>query len=217
MAFGVKFRSVGHLRGGFHPRPGEAVLTLLSRLLLLLRRLLAPSGRFVPRLLVPGPPPDSRASRLSTRWRSSEMTLCCSAMIASRVSRLARSSPVPIVLLCHNCAPVASAFQPGAGLRQIRLTKSEQLPMARHLAAGTRMDGFGYGAGLGTGSAHLGRWATAFGEGGPAALIFEQSGGSPRRPRRGAAGTTVKLFHLYLEDSLVPPIDFLHMRFSPWY
>ena len=33
----------------------------------------------------------------------------------------------------------------------------------------------------------IGRWAAAFGEGGPAALIFEQSGGSPR-PRRGAAG-----------------------------
>ena len=26
--------------------------------------------------------------------------------------------------------------------------------MARHLAAGPRMDGFGYGAGLGTGSSH---------------------------------------------------------------
>ena len=33
----------------------------------------------------------------------------------------------------------------------------------------------------------IGRWAAAFGEGGPAALIFEQSGGSPR-PRRDAAG-----------------------------
>ena len=31
------------------------------------------------------------------------------------------------------------------------------------------------------------RWATAFGEGGPAALIFEQFGGSPR-PRRGTTG-----------------------------
>ena len=26
----------------------------------------------------------------------------------------------------------------------------------------------------------IGRWASAFGEGGPAALIFEQTGGSPR-------------------------------------
>ena len=33
----------------------------------------------------------------------------------------------------------------------------------------------------------IGRWAAAFGEGGPAALMFEQSGGSPR-PMRGAAG-----------------------------
>ena len=33
----------------------------------------------------------------------------------------------------------------------------------------------------------IGRWASAFGEGGPAALIFEQTGGSPR-PRSGAAG-----------------------------
>ena len=34
----------------------------------------------------------------------------------------------------------------------------------------------------------IGRWASAFGEGGPAALIFEQTGGSPppltRRSRR---------------------------------
>ena len=33
----------------------------------------------------------------------------------------------------------------------------------------------------------IGRWAAAFGEGGPAALIFEQSGESPR-PRRDATG-----------------------------
>ena len=35
----------------------------------------------------------------------------------------------------------------------------------------------------------IGRWAAAFGEGGPAALIFEQTGGTPpplvRRNRRG--------------------------------
>ena len=35
---------------------------------------------------------------------------------------------------------------------------------------------------------HIGRWASAFGEGGPMALIFEQTGGSPppltRRSRR---------------------------------
>ena len=28
----------------------------------------------------------------------------------------------------------------------------------------------------------IGRWASAFGQGGPAALIFEQTGGSPPRP-----------------------------------
>ena len=34
----------------------------------------------------------------------------------------------------------------------------------------------------------IGRWAAAFGEGGSAALIFEQTGGSPR-PWRNAAGS----------------------------
>ena len=33
----------------------------------------------------------------------------------------------------------------------------------------------------------IGRWLAAFGEGGPTALIFEQSGGAPR-PRSGVAG-----------------------------
>ena len=32
---------------------------------------------------------------------------------------------------------------------------------------------------LGRDAQTIGRWATAFGEGGPAALILEQSGGSP--------------------------------------
>ena len=32
----------------------------------------------------------------------------------------------------------------------------------------------------------IGQWASAFGEGGPAALIFEQSGGSPPRLTRGS-------------------------------
>ena len=36
----------------------------------------------------------------------------------------------------------------------------------------------------------IGRWAATFGEGGPAALIFEQSGGSPR-PWRDAAGGVI--------------------------
>ena len=55
----------------------------------------------------------------------------CSAITASRVSRLvcsrSNSGSISIVLLCHNCAPAASIFQPGGGLRQIRLTNSEQL------------------------------------------------------------------------------------------
>ena len=37
----------------------------------------------------------------------------------------------------------------------------------------------------------IGRWASAFGKGGPAALIFEQTGGSPR-PRPGATGGVEK-------------------------
>ncbi len=60
-----------------------------------------------PGILAPGPPPpDSRASRLSTRWRSS-------AIISSSVSRLAwfKSTSVSIVLLCHNRAPDASVFR----------------------------------------------------------------------------------------------------------
>ena len=52
MAFGARLRGVDHPPGGFHPRPGKAVLTLLAWLLLR-RRLLAPGGRFVPRH--PGP------------------------------------------------------------------------------------------------------------------------------------------------------------------
>ena len=35
----------------------------------------------------------------------------------------------------------------------------------------------------------IGRWATAFSEGGPAALIFEQSAGSPRAGSGAAGGT----------------------------
>ena len=34
----------------------------------------------------------------------------------------------------------------------------------------------------------IGRWAAAFGEGGPAALIFEQTGGSPRTWRDATGG-----------------------------
>ena len=65
-----------------------------------------------------GPAADSRASRLSTHCRSSALVSCSSAITASRVSRLAlvRSSPVSIVLLCHNHALGASVFQRNRGL-----------------------------------------------------------------------------------------------------
>ena len=67
------------------------------------------------------------------------MTPCCSAITASRVSRLAWSSPVSIVPLCHNSAPAASAFQPGGGLRHIRRTKSEQLLLGLGLDKGRKI------------------------------------------------------------------------------
>ena len=35
----------------------------------------------------------------------------------------------------------------------------------------------------------VGRWAAAFGEGGPRALIFEQTGGSPPPLTRGSRGS----------------------------
>ena len=50
---------------------------------------------------------------------------------------------------------------------------------------------------LGRDAHTIGRWATAFSEGGPAALIFEQSGGSPRPPR----GTTGGVAGCGAEDS----------------
>ena len=72
-----------------------------------------------PGILAPGPPPDSRTSRLSTCWRSPAMMPCCCAITSSRVSRLAwsRSTSVSIVLLCHNRALDASVFQIEGGFR----------------------------------------------------------------------------------------------------
>ena len=55
MAFGTRLRGVDHPPDGFHPRPGEAVLTLLSRLLFFRRRLLALGSRFMPRHPDPRP------------------------------------------------------------------------------------------------------------------------------------------------------------------
>ena len=50
---------------------------------------------------------------------------------------------------------------------------------------------------LGRDAHTIGRWATAFSEGGPAALIFEQSGGSPppskRRSRPALSAAVQKL------------------------
>ena len=60
--------------------------------------------------------------------------------------------------------------------------------MARHLAASPRLNSFGCGTSLGRDPHTIGRWAAAFGEGGPAALIFEQSGGSLRSLRVAAGG-----------------------------
>ena len=61
--------------------------------------------------------------------------------------------------------------------------------VVRHAALGPGLDRIGHGQGAGTGDPHtVGRWAAAFGEGGPTVLMFEQSGGSPlpsaRRSRR---------------------------------
>ena len=129
MAFGAKFRSVDYLPRGFHPRPGKAVGRFLRGFFSSPAAFLRRAAGLWPGILDPGPPPDSRASRFSTRRCSSEITPCYSAITASRVSRLAwsKSNPVSIVPLCHNSAPAATIFQPAVGLRQIRLTKSEQL------------------------------------------------------------------------------------------
>ena len=83
-----------------------------------------------PGILAPGPPPpDRRASRLSTRCLSS-------AIISSSVSRLAwsKSNSASIVLLCHNRAPDASAFPPSKKIQHIRLIKSEQLQLLHFIA-----------------------------------------------------------------------------------
>ena len=83
----ARLRGVDHPPGGSHPRPGEAVLTLLSASFFS-----SPAGflrlaaGLWPGILAPGPPPpDRRASRLSTRCLSS-------AIISSSVSRLAPAS-----------------------------------------------------------------------------------------------------------------------------
>ena len=59
--------------------------------------------------------------------------------------------------------------------------------MARHMALGPRMDRVLYGGDLGARSTHHRPVGRRLGVGGPRALIFEQSGGTPR-PRPGASG-----------------------------
>ena len=51
--------------------------------------------------------------------------------------------------------------------------------MVRRLAAGPGLDSSQTAQAVERDPHTIGRWASAFGEGGPAALIFEQSGGSP--------------------------------------
>ena len=115
MAFGARLRGVDHPPGGFHPRPGEAVRTLLSRLLFFRRRLLALGSRFMPRH------PDPRPAA----GQSGGSRCLSSAIISSRVSRAwFRSTSVSIVLLCHNRRPHASAFQREGSFRSIHLIKS---------------------------------------------------------------------------------------------
>ena len=62
--------------------------------------------------------------------------------------------------------------------------------VARSVAPVPGHDRLGHRRGTGGRDVHtIGRWATAFSEGGPAALIFEQSDGSPRAGSGAAGGT----------------------------
>ena len=61
--------------------------------------------------------------------------------------------------------------------------------LALRLVAGPRMDASAVAEALERDPHTIGRWAAAFGEGGPAALIFEQTGGSP--PALGEAEQAV--------------------------
>ena len=80
---------------------------------------------------MPGIPGDprvfTRASKAAIRRCNSAMVAFCSAMIASRVSRLAvvRSSLVSTLLVYHDCPNTASILR--APLDQIYLIKPEQL------------------------------------------------------------------------------------------
>ena len=62
----------------------------------------------------------------------------------------------------------SGAHAPGAGA------------LVRHAVAGPGVDIGGHAEALDRDPHTIGRWASAFGEGGSKALIFEQTGGSPR-------------------------------------
>ena len=74
---------------------------------------------------------------------------------------------------CQGSAPAddSGAHAPGTGT------------LARHLSPVPGLDGSGHGGGAGHPHT-IGRWASAFGGGGTASLIFEQTGGSPPSPAR---------------------------------
>ena len=77
---------------------------------------------------------------------------------------------------CQGLAPAGDpgAYAPGAGA------------VVRRLAAAQGWTAAATAEALERDPHTIGRWASAFGEGGPAALIFEQSGGSPPRLTRGS-------------------------------
>ena len=86
----------GQDSGAWTTRPAGSIRVRAKPWGRFLRRFFSCSAGFLrlaagwrPGIPASGPPPDSRASRPSTRWRSSVMTPCCSAITASRVSRLA--------------------------------------------------------------------------------------------------------------------------------
>ena len=71
----------------------------------------------------------------------------------------------------NGCQGLASADGPGADAAGA---------VVLLLAAGPGLDAAATAEALGLDPHTIGRWASAFGEGGPVALIFEQTGGSPR-------------------------------------
>ena len=81
----------------------------------------------------------------------------------------------------NGCAGGAQAHDSGAGAPGTRT-------VVRPVAFDPKLDRSGTAEALERDPHTIGRWLSAFGQGGPVALIFEQSGGSPppskRRSRR---------------------------------